>query len=108
PQLLISQRSAANVPQLHADEAAQVAGRDVLELEDPEQVLVHLDEHALLQTGCLYGRHVSLAYRMAMLDLPHGLCALGSNPRSAGHSAAPGPVRARPVRLDSSDRRLRN
>src|SRR6185503_166755 len=59
PQLLISQRSAANVPELHADKTAQVARGDVLELEDPEQVLLHLDEHPFFQTRRLYSRHVS-------------------------------------------------
>ena len=32
-------RAVADVAELHPDEAAQVAGGDVLQLEDPEQVV---------------------------------------------------------------------
>ena len=40
PQLVVGERAAADVARLDADEAAQVAGRDVLELEDAEQVVL--------------------------------------------------------------------
>ncbi len=46
PQLLVAQRAVADVPELDADEAAQVAWGDMLELEDPEEVLLDLDQHA--------------------------------------------------------------
>ena len=44
------ERAVADVAELHLDEAAQVAGRDVLQVEDPEQVVAHLDQHALLES----------------------------------------------------------
>ena len=60
PQFLIGQRAAPDVAELHADEAAQVARRHVLQLQHAKQIVLDLDEHALLQTRCLYRSHVPL------------------------------------------------
>jgi hypothetical protein len=45
--LVLGHRLAAEVPHLQADEAAQVAGRDVLAVVDPVELVVELDDHAL-------------------------------------------------------------
>src|SRR3989442_8999583 len=70
PELLVRQRAAADVPQLDPHEAPQVARRDVLQLEDPEKILVHLDEHALLQSRCLYRGHVSEVKDLGIVAYP--------------------------------------
>jgi hypothetical protein len=56
-QLLVRQRAAADVAKLGAHEAAQVAGGDVLQLEDAKEVIVDLDQHALAHAGRLNAAH---------------------------------------------------
>src|SRR5687768_9427941 len=50
---VIRQQTAADIAHLDANETAEVAGRDMLDVEDAEEVLAHLDQHALLHAGCL-------------------------------------------------------
>ena len=50
PQLLIGKRAGPDVPELDPDEPAQVAGRHMLQIEDAEQIVPDLDEHALLHS----------------------------------------------------------
>ena len=56
-ELLVRQRSAADVAELHADEPAQVARRDVLQVEHAEQIVADLHQHALLHSRGLNRTH---------------------------------------------------
>jgi hypothetical protein len=57
PELLVRQGGGADVPHPRLDEAPLVARGEVLDVEDPEQIVADLDEIALAQTGCLDGSH---------------------------------------------------
>ena len=48
-ELVVGLDAGADVPHLRLDEAALVAGGEMLEIEDPEQVVLDLDQHAALQ-----------------------------------------------------------
>src|SRR4029453_19631156 len=56
--LLIVERPVPDVPGLHTNEAAQVSRRDGLNLEPWIELLFKLEEHAVLETSRLYGRHM--------------------------------------------------
>ena len=56
-QFVVGQGAAADIARLHAHEAAEVAGRDVLYIERAEQVLVQLEQHALAQLRRLNRGH---------------------------------------------------
>jgi hypothetical protein len=51
---VVGQRVAADVPHLGLHESAFVARREMLQLEDAEQVVPHLDQHPLLHPCGLY------------------------------------------------------
>ncbi len=44
------ERAVADVAELRPHEAAEIAGRDVLQVENAEEVGAHLDEHAALES----------------------------------------------------------
>ena len=60
-QLLVGKRPGADVPHLRLDESAHVTGREMLQIEDAEQVVPHLDQHALLHPCRLYGAHTTFS-----------------------------------------------
>ena len=64
-QALFRGRLVAQVPGLDPDEAAQVAGRLVLEIEDAEQVARLDDDHAALESGGGQG----VCHRSALKEL---------------------------------------
>ena len=53
-ELVVRLEPGADVPHLRLDEAALVAGGEMLQLEDPEQVVLDLDQHAPLEPCRLY------------------------------------------------------
>ena len=56
-ELVIDERVRSDIPRLALHEAALVAGREVMQLEDAQQVVADLDEIALPKPCCLNGRH---------------------------------------------------
>ena len=55
PELLVGEHLRPDVAHPHLDVRPLVAGRQMVELEDAEEVVAHLDEHALPQSRRLYG-----------------------------------------------------
>ena len=49
-ELVVGLQAGADVAHLGLDESALVAGREVLEIENPEEVVLELDQHAALQS----------------------------------------------------------
>ena len=64
PELVIGERQAADVPHSRLDEAALVAGGEVLQVEDAEQVISKLDEHPFTKPRCLNRAHGSKVAQM--------------------------------------------
>ena len=56
-ELVVGLDAGPDVPHLRLDEPALVARREMLQIEDPEQVVLELDEHAPLHSCRLYGTH---------------------------------------------------
>jgi hypothetical protein len=51
-ELLFGHRAVLDVAHLDAHEAAEVAGRHVLAVENPKQLVVDLDDHAFAELRC--------------------------------------------------------
>ena len=58
PELVVAEHAGADVTHLGMDEPAFIAGGEMLQIEDPEQVVLELDEHPPLQARCLNRTHI--------------------------------------------------
>ena len=54
-ELVVGERQRPDVAHPHLDVRALVAGREVVQLEDAEQVVADLDEHPFSESCRLYG-----------------------------------------------------
>jgi hypothetical protein len=55
PELVVVQRQGPDVAHANLDVRTLVAGRQMMQIENTEEVVAHLDEHAFPDAGRLYG-----------------------------------------------------